>query len=379
MHVLLVEPNYYTRFPPIGLLKLSSYHRQKGDSTELVRGCVRLTKRPDRIYITSLFTWAWKPVWKAVIHYKVTCPGVETWLGGIYASLLPDHARLSGADRIWTGLFPEAEDLMPDYELVPEWDGSILFTSRGCIRRCGFCSVPKLEGPPNSLKYSIRHLIYPKHTRVILFDNNILGVSNWRAILDELAELGLKVDFNQGLDARCVTEEVAEKISKLKMDVVRLAYDLHGVGPFVERAIERLSAYGARRRDIIIYTLFNYVDDPQDFFERVRDTLTWEAVSYPMRYEPLCTLEKGKYVSPKWNPERLEMVTDARRVLGYGGAFPPYRPLVQKFRRARDFDEAFSLRLPSGRQLPVRPGKKHYFAGWRREADWRKVPALIGR
>lgn len=344
MRVLLVEPDYYTRYPPLGLLKLGAYHRLKGDTIELVRGLTRPADAPDQIYVTSLFTYAWKPVHEAVAHYKHMFPDAKVHLGGIYASLLPEHAKLSGADVVHPGLVHDAEELMPAYDLVPKWKASILFASRGCVRRCGFCSVPKLEGRPHSLKYRIRNLIYPTHKRVILWDNNILGNANWRDIFDELIELGLEVDFNQGLDARLVTDEATEKLGQIKTSVIRLAYDFYGIGPAVRKAIERLEAAGKRRRDIVVYTLFNYTDDPDDFLGRVKDLLSWGVVSYPMRYEPLTSLAKNRFVSPRWDPERLEMVADARRVMGCAGAFPPYRGLVKKLMKAESFDEAFKLR-----------------------------------
>jgi pyruvate-formate lyase-activating enzyme len=359
MHVLLVEPDYYTRYPPLGLLKLSAYHKSRGDTTELVKGVGKVCRKPNRIYVTSLFTWAWEPVWQAVRHYKRRFPNASLWLGGLYASLLPEHAARSGADRVYKGLFREAEDLMPDYSLVPEWDGSIVFSSRGCNNRCPFCAVPVLEGSLNSAKGSIRHLVYPGHTRIIFWDNNILQSPRWREIFDELEELGLRVDFNQGIDARLITDEVARRLSKLRLDSgggvkVRLGYDLRKNGPFVKRAIERLNAVGISARKVMVYTLFNYVDDdPEDFFERVKEILSWGAVSYPMRYEPLNALRKNSYISPNWKPEEVEMVQKARRVLGFGGAFPPYEGLVKKLDKARNFYEAFSLRPVRKRKHPT--------------------------
>jgi len=347
MHVLLVEPDYYSRFPPLALLKLASYHRLKGDSVELVRGDVVPSERPDIIYVTSLFTYAWKPVHAAIRHYKTLYPDVQTWLGGIYASLLPDHAALSGADHIHKGLFDDAEGLMPDYSLVPEWDGSILFASRGCVWKCSYCAVPKLEGEVRPVEQQIRELVYPGHTRIILWDNNILAASIWSNVFDQLEEIGLKVDFNQGLDARLLTRKVAERLSKLKMNSIRLAYDTSGIGPHIKRAIEYLSDVGIRKRRVVVYTLYNYTDSPDDFFHRVLDLLEWGVASYPMRFEPLCTIEKNRYVSPKWEKKYLEMVADARRVIGYGGAFPPYEGLIKKFQKAKDFEEAFALR-PAG-------------------------------
>ena len=93
----------------------------------------------------------------------------------------------------------------------------------------------------------------------------------------------------------------------------------------------------------MVYVLYNYKNDPEVFFQNVRDVLNWGAVAYPMRYEPLNALEKNRYVEEQWTGEALEMVQDARRVVGFGGAFPPYEALVQKFNQAHNFMEAFSL------------------------------------
>src|SRR2546427_8276708 len=98
MHVLLVEPDFYSRYPPLGLLKIAAMHRYRGDSVELVRGETRPIRTPEKIYVTSLFTYAWKSVHRAVRFYKGLFPKVTLSLGGIYASLLPDHAAMSGAD-----------------------------------------------------------------------------------------------------------------------------------------------------------------------------------------------------------------------------------------------------------------------------------------
>ena len=101
----------------------------------------------------------------------------------------------------------------------------------------------------------------------------------------------------------------------------------------------------------------NYKDDPIDLYGRVRDLLAWGVSAYPMRYQPLKgehAFEKDSYVSPGWTAEQLDMVAAARRVIGYGGAFPPYEGLVKKFKDAADsddpFESAFSLRAhPEGK------------------------------
>jgi len=386
MNVLLIEPNYYTRFPPLGLLKLATYHKMKGDVVQLLRGNKKAEISPDRIYVTSLFTYAWKAVHESVKHYKKMYPSAEVWLGGIYASLMKEHAKKSGADHIFEGIFHEAENLMPDYTLIPEWDGSIIFSSRGCIRECSFCAVPKLEGKPNSLKYSIKDLIHPKHTKVILWDNNILANPNWENIFDELITLNLKVDFNQGIDARLISEKSAEKLSRMKISLIRLAYDTQETGPKVHRAINLLHEHGIRKKKIVVYTLFNYEDNPDDFFQRVKDILNWGAACYPMRFEPLNSLEKNQYLSKNWTYEEIRMVQKARRVLGFGGTFPPYKALIKKFNKSKDFNKAFELR-PIGSNKPLSQRICQYLKvshnsrgtlskariRWGREKDWRKA------
>jgi len=342
-HIVLVEPNYYTKYPPIGLLKISTFEKNNGNTTELVRKLSFPKKRPDKIYVTSLFTWAWQPVWRAVRKHKAWFPEIELWLGGLYASLMPEHAKMSGADHIYQGIFWEVEECIPDYSLVPEWDASIVWASRGCKNKCTFCAVPKLEGSLNHERPSISKFIWEGHKKIIFFDNNILATKYWKDIFEEVIELNMIVDFNEGLDARLLNEDAAVLISKMKIPIVRLAYDMPSQKHYVKKAINLLNNYGISKRDILVYSLFNYTESPDEYHKRVLEILEWGAVCYPMRFQPCMTLKKDSYISPKWTPERLEMVQRSRRVIGYGGTFPPYEGLINKFKQASNFDEAFSL------------------------------------
>ena len=389
MKILLVEPNYYTQYPPLGLLKLSTLYKSQGHEVRFVRGLSLVTRFvPDEIKVTSLFTWAWKPVWEGVAFYKALFPKAKVSLGGIYASLTPDHAQQSGAHEVVTALMHEAEDLIPDYSLVPEWsDGaraaSILFSHRGCIRSCAFCAVPALEGKPFQARPTtrVKHLIHPNHKRVILWDNNILGESHWLEVINELKEMNVEVDFNQGLDARLVTEEVAEALKGLKLPTIRLAYDFPAMEKAVKKAVMHLKGTGLtnrRFRHICCYVLYNYKDTPADLFKRVSDLLAWGVSAYPMRYQPLngeYAFEKDSYIAPTWTKEELEMVATARRVIGYGGAFPPYEGLFRKFADANSFHDAFALRPRMDRrenpEIPIQRKTKSVNDGFElREFAW---------
>jgi len=361
---LLVEPQksrkYHTPYPPLALLKLATYHQRKGDLVKLVSGISENGFEPDVIYITSLFTYAWEPVHEVIRFYSDRYKKARVVVGGVYASLCPDHLKESFGDRIeiCRGVVPELDHLLPAYWLIPEWKSSILFSSRGCIRKCPFCSVPQLE-PKFEARKSIKHLIYPGHKKVTLWDNNILASPYWKDIFAELEESGLEVDFNQGLDARLLTEETALRLKRLRIPRVRLAYDSKGIKESLRKAIGLLKDVGIDGRRIVVYCLFNYLDTPVDFLERIKDLLDWGVVSYPMRYQALEPGSKDSYISPNWTKEQLEMLAKARRVIGYGGAFPPYEGLKKKILNANTFEKAFSLRLPNrSRTKAVNHSKK---------------------
>jgi len=354
MRILLVEPQksikYHSPYPPLGLLKLSAYHRKKGDKVQLVEGFDDNGFYPHRIYITSLFTYAWEPVHETIRYYSKKYKKADIVVGGVYATLCEDHLRETFKNRIRVhkGLFEKVENILPDYLLIPQWTSSILFSTRGCTRNCAFCAVKVLE-PKFEAKKSVRHLIYPGHKKVILWDNNILASPYWGDIFQELEESKLEIDFNQGLDARLINRKVVSRLKGLRIDVLRLAYDTQGIRESLKKAIALLKQSGFNGRRILVYCLYNNPfekDTPETFLNRLQDLIDWGVVSYPMRYEPLEPRAKNTYVSPCWTAEHLEMVAKARRVLGTGGAFPPYEGLKTKFLNAKSFEYAFRLRRP---------------------------------
>ncbi len=358
MNILLVEPDYYSRYPPLGLLKLGKMEERKFNTVNLVHGNEYINYVPDKIYITSLFTYSWKPVHSSIKFYHKQFPGAKIYVGGIYATLMPDNIKKDFPYvTIHSGLVNDAENLMPAYHLLKQvkkwehWEKSILFTTRGCIRKCPFCVVPKIEGKMKEPKFSILPYVYATHKEVVIWDNDFLASPFAKPVLEEIRDYGLKVDFNQGLDARLMTEEFAGLLADIKAKSIHMAYDWAWEGVYVKKAIDLLSDAGYNKRNLIFYTLFNFYDDkhnkgdkPEDFLLRLKNLMTWGAVSYPMRYIPLDSLYKNKYISPNWTAEQLEMVAKARRVIGFGGSFIPYKAFKDKIMNSVNFDDSMALR-----------------------------------
>ncbi len=369
MKILLVEPNYYSRYPPLGLLKLASYYRAYGNKVYYVVGADGSTDKIEKIRqidITSLFTYAWKPVHQAIGYYHALFPEARINVGGIYATLMPEHIKKRYPFvNVHMGLHPKAESRMPAYDILKtidkwkEWDSSIVFTSRGCVRKCPFCVVPKIEGGMRDEKTSIIDLMHPSHKKVTIWDNNFLASPYAKSMLRELIDNGIEADFNQGLDARLIDAETAGLLADVRSKSIHMAYDWPWEGPFVKRAIDLLSGAGYRRKNLIFYMLYNFWDDkhrkgdtPIDFLNRLQDLMGWGVSAYPMRFIPLDALERNSYVSPLWTKDQLEMVADARRVLGYAGTFVSYRGFVDKIASAMNFEEAMELR-------PLKPKTKN--------------------
>lgn len=119
----------------------------------------------------------------------------------------------------------------------------------------------------------------------------------------------------------------------------------------MKQAIGLLKNAGISGRRIVVYCLFNYLDTPEDFLERIKNLVTWGVVSYPMRHQALEPGSKDNYISLNWTKEQLEMLARARRVIGYGGAFPPYEGLKKKILNADTFEQAFKLKPPKQRWI----------------------------
>lgn len=300
---LLVEPVAKTPYPPLGLMKISSMLKQKYGGCKVVSQIgtsleSRVT-RPNKIYITSLFTWDWEQVAECARYYRHNFPNSEILIGGIGASLIADRIFDETGIRPHRGLYDEAEFCKPDYSLAfgRKNGTSVTFTSRGCIRNCAFCSVRQLE-PVFFLKEDWELDIDENHSSIVFWDNNFLASPNLEKDCEKIRRLNKRVDFNQGLDARLLDEEVAKLLFQINLDPVRFAFDDVRYENYVLnsiRVIKKLS-----RREIMVYVLYNFLDTPEDLYYRINLLNKEGALSFPMEYRPP-TANTKKVPGPNWN------------------------------------------------------------------------------
>jgi hypothetical protein len=351
-------------------MKIAAYHGPHGkrDHVRFVKGedTSVLSMAWDRVYVTTLFSFEFPKIAQTIDFALKVANGHadKVFVGGIAASLMPeqfvDVPRWRGV-RFIKGLLAEApavslqldsfseelysddisstpiEDLIPDYAILqqvdyeyPVRDAYFAYASRGCIRKCSFCGVPKLEGPQRDAE-SITGLVRAIEQRhgtkkdLILMDNNVTASERFREIIAEIRDLGFardaklmrgripvqrRVDFNQGVDARilCKDSMYLRELSSICLSPLRIAFDHLGLKQPYERAVRYAHEFGLK--SMSNYMLYNFHDDPADLFERMRLNVTLnEALdlriwSFPMRFQPT-NLPHRLHVGEKWTRYQL--------------------------------------------------------------------------
>lgn len=342
-NILLVEPDYRSKFPPLGLMRISTYHKGRGDCVTFVRGCVAEKREMHwhRIYISSLFTWELPRTVKTIKYYSVAVSSPkDIFVGGIGATLLPEFIREQVECTLIEGQIeqrwvlgrnsPPIANLIPDYSILSSVghkyqpiDAYFAKITKGCVRSCKFCAVPILEpefGQLPSLENQIT-AIESKHGEkqdLVIMDNNVLAIDNFDEQINAIVRLGFgrgakrnsrqrTVDFNQGIDARLIAKNpsLASMLGRVSMKPVRLAFDFISVG--MERdyrkAVKLLKSEGFET--FTTYLLYNFKDSPDHFYKRIQinmelnKKLGVRISGFPMRYIPITDTRRG-YVSNKW-------------------------------------------------------------------------------
>lgn len=510
--ILLLEPNYRNKYPPIGLMKIATYHRMLGDEVVFYKGemtdffineiyndCLNelenfaslkrwlpleseikayiKTRRKaylnellqvneekkiliketltfysayyknkeylnnpkwDRVFVTTLFTFYWKKTIETIEAAKFLVKDIkELNVGGVMASLLTEEIEKETGIRPFKGILDKKgmlddneiiiDDLPLDYSILDEIDykyptGSAYFTfmTKGCTRKCSFCSVPILE-PTYKPKIDTIDKFkeikdrFGEQQNLLLMDNNVLASPQFVEIIDEIKEMGfykgatfiepnqyeiaiknLKegfndkaftkrcfflvnellnkriknkdkaeefynildryhllnpksvtkgnlinsyqeikpfyeryrdkspksryVDFNQGTDARYVTDELMKKMSEIPIRPLRVAFDYLGMEKQYVNAVRLAAKYGIK--ELSNYLLYNFKDKPEELYRRMEinielaEELNLHIFSFPMKYIPLFgeDAKHRDYVGKHWNKKYVRAIQSVLNV-----------------------------------------------------------------
>ncbi len=375
-NILLIEPNYKNKYPPLGLMKIAYFHKYvMGDYVRFTKGelpeALSNTKW-DHVYVTTLFTFEWAKTLDAIQYAKTLVESTDQiTVGGIAATLMPDLVYRETGIYPVLGLLNEPgklglpgdeciDQITPDYEILedtdykyPYHDAYFLSATKGCGMRCGFCAVQTLEPtyiPYMNIKDKINAIDerYGPKKDLLLMDNNVLRSNRFDQIIDDIIDSGFQkgatftnpktgkkvrryVDFNQGLDGNLLTEHKAKRLGEIALKPARIAFDhIEDIDTY-EKALKLCAQYGIT--ELSNYVLYNsedftgkgkqyHADTPEDLYDRMRITLD-------LRDEINGKLSEDQKVAAFSFPMRYIPLTDTER--GYVGSQwnPKYLRAVQ--------------------------------------------------
>lgn len=262
-----------TIYPNLALCKIARYHKSQDDEVEWAIPFYHY----DVIYMSKVFNFT------------------------------PDDLTVYDADTIIKGgtgydiksqLPDEIDRLQPDYSIYPNIPKNTAygFLTRGCPNKCPWCVVPKKEGAIRPYM-DVDEIAIEGRRKLVLMDNNILAAGDYCIQqLQRIIERGYRVDFNQALDARLVTDEIAQLLAKVKWldnNRIRFGCDTHGQIAECERAINMINRYGFTGQ-YFLYTMLT--SDFKECYDRI--TYWWR------RTQETRASHQGHYVYPYAQPYR---------------------------------------------------------------------------
>lgn len=271
-----------SHFPNLALMKISSYHKTKGDNVEWY--CPMTSQHKDIVYISKIFTF------KDDFPYEIKADKViKGGTGYDIKSVLPT----------------EIENCKPDYSIYPNIKYAIGFLSRGCIRQCKECVVPLKEG---NIRFNDtwENIKRDDSNNILFLDNNFLACKKAVKNLETMKGYKINFDFNQGLDCRLFTDEHACLLSELKIKTmagrsgkfikgIRFSCDRKEQMPYIEKAVQLMSKYGYKAGDFNIYMLLT-----NDYNDAVYRLNFLKELGVCVNAQPFRDLYNQNLIIPKW-------------------------------------------------------------------------------
>lgn len=250
------------KFPNLPLMKISAYHKAKGDTVEFIN----FLEHYDIVYVSKVFSDEYSQM-------NMTCINADKIIyGGTGFAIDIENEKEVYRKDDDVPLPYEIEHIYPDYALYPELtkNKAYGFLSRGCCNNCSFCIVSKKEGLC-SVKVADLSEWWQGQKEIVLLDANILACQKRKELLQQLIESKAKVDFNQGLDARFVTPEIAEMLKQVNTKMYHFAFDFMKNEKQIIKGLKTfMDIVKPNPRNAIVYILTNFDTDFEQDFYRVK-------------------------------------------------------------------------------------------------------------
>lgn len=283
-------------FPNLALMKLSAWHKARGDIVEWYEPCMGMY---DRVYIAKVFSEEYTPdITEPIFAYDVQRGGSG------YAITVGTDGK-EHYDKAKDPPLPEKIDhVMPDYSLYEEHgirDIAYGFLTRGCPRGCDFCHVQYMQGRRT---YTVARLseFWSGQKEIKLLDPNLTASRDWKMHMDDLAESHAYVDFTQGLDARLLTREKIRDLNRIRWKRIHFAWDRPEEDLREAFRLVKEELHGCRHGQVSAYVLTNFGSTHEQDLMRIQFLRECDIQPYVMIYRkdtaPKKTRRLQRWCSP---------------------------------------------------------------------------------
>lgn len=271
-----------SNFPNLALMKISAWHKNQGDTVEWYNPFDQY----DIVYMSKIFSFT---------------PDYGQWITNAA------HIRKGGTGYdLHSSLPEEMEYVTPDYSIYPSIDHKTAygFLTRGCPNKCKWCVVPRKEG--NIRPYmDVDEIAVNGRTNLILMDNNVLACEYGLEQIQKIIDKRYRVDFNQAIDARLITDDIAKLLAKVRwIDFIRLGCDTPKQIKDCEKAMQRIDQYRENPMHYLMYTMIN--NDIEEAYVRLshfRGNKRVRIVAQPFR-----DIDNPRQVIPQWQNDMARWV-----------------------------------------------------------------------